>query len=202
MLPHVPDIDAVQDVNGSPVLREACSAWALPVDNTSHVPKRSEEASVLSPSFSRRCRVAGFTFIEMMIVFVILGIMTTMMVRAVRGQWLGSARRSATRDIGAYLFRGRGIAVQQSRTAWVVRTGDVLKILVDSSGTPVQLGSQLDFFQRYGAHLAATPKDTVQFDQRGFAPYVTLIPRFIISLGGRTDTVCVTGLGKITSRSC
>jgi len=172
------------------------------VDNTSHVPKRSEEASVLSPSFSRRCRVAGFTFIEMMIVFVILGIMTTMMVRAVRGQWLGSARRSATRDIGAYLFRGRGIAVQQSRTAWVVRSGDVLKILVDSSGTPVQLGSQIDFFQRYGAHLAATPKDTVQFDQRGFAPYVTLIPRFIISLGGRTDTVCVTGLGKITSRSC
>src|SRR5437762_11186056 len=72
MLPHVLDIDAVQDVNGSPVLREACSAWALPVDNTSHVPKRSEEASVLSPSFSRRCRVAGFTFIEMMIVFVIL----------------------------------------------------------------------------------------------------------------------------------
>jgi len=202
MLPHVPDFDAVQDVHGVPVLREARSAWALPVDNTSHVPKRSKEASVLSRSFSRRCRVAGFTFIEMMIVFVVLGIMTMMMVRTVRGQWLASARRSATRDIGAYLFRGRGIAVQQSRTAWVVRSGDVLKILVDSSGTAVQLGSQLDFFQRYGAHLAATPKDTVQFDQRGFAPYVTLIPRFIISLGGRTDTVCVTGLGKITSRSC
>ena len=150
----------------------------------------------------RLATAAGFTFIEMMIVFVVLGIMTTMMVRAVRGQWLASARRSATRDIGAYLFRGRGIAVQQSRTAWVVRSGDVLKILVDSSGTPVQLGSQIDFFQRYGAHLFATPKDTVQFDQRGFAPYVTLIPRFIINLGGRTDTVCVTGLGKITSRSC
>src|SRR5437660_5967875 len=185
MLPHVLDIDAVQDVNGSPVLREACSAWALPVDNTSHVPKRSEEASVLSPSFSRRCRVAGFTFIEMMIVFVILGIMTTMMVRAVRGQWLGSARRSATRDITAYLFRGRAIAVQQSRAAWVVRSGDVLKILVDSSGTPVQLGSQIDFFQRYGAHLFASPTDTVAFDPRGFAPYLTLVPRFIINLGGR-----------------
>src|SRR2546430_9995233 len=74
MLPHVLDIDAVQDVNGSRVLSDACSAWALPVHNTSHVLKRSEDASVLSPSFSRRCRVAGFTFIEMMIVFVILGI--------------------------------------------------------------------------------------------------------------------------------
>src|SRR5213082_2614995 len=147
-------------------------------------------------------RLAGFTFIEMMIVFVVLGIMTTMMVRSVRGSWYAASRRAATRDVTAYLFRGRAIAIQQSRAAWVVRSGDVLKILVDSSGTRVQLGTQLDFFQRYGAHLAATPKDTVQFDQRGFAPYVTLIPRFIISLGGRTDTVCVTGLGKITSRSC
>src|SRR5881275_3608976 len=128
-------------------------------------------------------RLAGFTFIEMMIVFVVLGIMTTMMVRAVRGSWYAASRRAATRDVTAYLFRGRAIAIQQSRAAWVVRSGDVLKILVDSSGTPVQLGSQIDFFQRYGAHLAATPKDTVQFDQRGFAPYVTLIPRFIISLG-------------------
>jgi len=146
--------------------------------------------------------LAGFTFIEMLIVFVVLGVMTTMMVRSVRGLWLGSARRSATRDITAYLFRGRAIAVQQSRAAWVVRSGDILKVMVDSSGTPVQLGTQINFFQRYGAHLFASPKDTVAFDPRGFAPNVTLAPKFIINLGGRTDTVCVTGLGKITTRSC
>ena len=157
---------------------------------------------MLSPSFSCRCRVAGFTFIEMMIVFVVLGIMTTMMVRAVRGSWYAASRRAATRDVTAYLFRGRAIAIQQSRAAWVVRSGDVLKILVDSSGTPVQLGTQLDFWQRYGAHLGASPKDTIPFDPRGFAPYPTLAPRIIVQYAGRTDTVCVTGLGKITGKSC
>src|SRR5256885_6500207 len=114
-----------------------------------------------------RASVAGFTFVEMLIVFIVLGVMTTMMVRSVRGSWLGSARRSATRDIIAYLFRGRAIAIQQSRTAWVVRSGNVLKIMVDSSGTPVRLGTQLDFAARYGAILSASPNDTVQFDQRG-----------------------------------
>ncbi len=159
---------------------------------------------MLSPSFSRRYRVAGFTFIEMMIVFVVLGIMTTMMVRAVRGSWYAASRRAATRDVTAYLFRGRAIAIQQSRAAWVVRSGDVLKILVDSSGTPVQLGTALDFWQRYGAHLATSPlgKDSIPFDPRGFAPYPTTVPRIIVQYAGRTDTVCVTGLGKITGKSC
>jgi type II secretory pathway pseudopilin PulG len=157
---------------------------------------------VSGPRVSQSHRSGGFTFIEMMIVFVVLGIMTTMMVRAVRGSWYAASRRAATRDVTAYLFRGRAIAIQQSRAAWVVRSGDVLKILVDSSGTPVQLGTQLDFWVRYGAHLGASPNDTIPFDPRGFAPYPTLAPRIIVQYAGRTDTVCVTGLGKITGKSC
>jgi prepilin-type N-terminal cleavage/methylation domain-containing protein len=160
-----------------------------------------EGAFVSGRSMAHR-RVRGFTFIEMMIVFVVVGILTTMTVRAVSGTWVASSRHSAIRDVTAYLFRGRAIAVQQSRTAWVVRSGNILKILVDSSGTPVQLGTQLDFAARYGATLGASPKDTVSFDPRGFATTVTLAPKFIVALGGRTDTVCVTGLGKITTRSC
>ncbi len=149
-----------------------------------------------------RPQLAGFTFIELMIVFVVLGVLLTMTVRAVRGSWVGASRRSASRDVAAYLARGRAIAIQQSRAAWVVRSGNILKIMVDSSGTPVQLGSQIDFAQRYGAVLGASPKDTVAFDPRGFAPNVAQAPKLIVALGGRTDTVCVTGLGKITTRSC
>src|SRR5881628_1588268 len=122
--------------------------------------------------------------LELIIVFVVLGIMLSFMVRAVRGSWVAASRRSASRDVTAYLYRARGIAIQQSRAAWLVRSGNILKIMVDSSGTPVQLGSQ------------------VEFDPRGFAVGVTTAPKFIVVLGGRTDTVCVTGLGKITTRSC
>ncbi len=154
------------------------------------------------PQPRRRSLAAGFTLIEMFIVFIVLGVMLTFAGRAVTGTWVTRSRRSAKRDVSAYLFRGRSIAVQQSRAAWVVRTGDVLKILVDSSGTPVQLGTQIDFFKRYGAHLGASPKDTVAFDPRGFAPSAAQAPKFIVSLAGRTDTVCVTGLGRITTRSC
>jgi Tfp pilus assembly protein FimT len=150
---------------------------------------------------SHRYGVAGFTMLELIIVFVVAGIMLSFMVKAVRGSWVAASRRSASRDVVSYLFRGRAIAIQQSRAAWVVRSGNVLKIMVDSSGTPVQLGTQINFSQRYGATLSASPKDTVAFDQRGFA-VVTTAPKIIVALGGRTDTVCVTGLGKITTRSC
>ena len=156
------------------------------------------------PSTPRRYRIAGFTFIEMMIVFTVAGILLSIMVRAVRGTWAAASRRTASRDATAYLYRARSIAIQQSRAASVVRSANVLKIMVDSSGTPVQLGSQVDFVQRYGATLgfSPSPKDDVQFDPRGFAVGVTTAPKFIVVLGGRTDTVCVTGLGKITTRSC
>ncbi len=154
-----------------------------------------------SRSRSRQAQ-AGLTFVELIIVFVVLGLLLSITVRAVRGSWVASSRRSASRDVTAYLYRTRGIAIQQSRAAWLVRSGNILKIMVDSSGTPVQLGSQIDFSQRYGATLGASPKDTVVFDPRGFAPSAAQAPKIIVALGGRTDTVCVTGLGKITTRSC
>ncbi len=143
--------------------------------------------------------------IELIIVFVVAGLLLSITVRAVRGTWVASSRHSAIRDVTSYLFRGRSIAIQQSRAAWVVKSGTtILKIMVDSSGTPVQLGSQIDFSKRYGATLAfsPSPRDDVQFDPRGYAVGVTTAPKFIIALGGRTDTVCVTSLGKITTRSC
>jgi prepilin-type N-terminal cleavage/methylation domain-containing protein len=149
-----------------------------------------------------RHRAAGFTLLEMTIVLVVIGIIASIMVRAVRGTWVAASRRSADRDVTVYLFRTRAVAIQQSRAAWLVRSGNVLKILVDSSGTPVQLGTQIDFMQRYGATLGASPTDTVPFDPRGFAANVTQTPRVIVALGGRTDTMCVTGLGKITTRGC
>src|SRR5439155_792367 len=143
-----------------------------------------QEAFVLNSSMSRRSRTAGFTFIEMLLVFVIMGIMLSITVKSVRGTWVASSRRSGSREVTAYLFRARAIAIQQSRTAWLVRSGNVLKIMVDSSGTPVRLGTSIDLSQRYGATLSASPKDAVQFDPRGFVANVT----FLSSHRKRTET--------------
>src|SRR5437879_7454832 len=161
-----------------------------------------QEAFVLNLSISRRPRIAGFAFIERLLVFVSMGIMLSITVKSVRGTWVASSRRSASREVTAYLFRARTIAIQQSRTAWLVRSGNVLKILVDSSGTPVQLRTQIDMSQRYGATLGASPKDTIQFDPRGFGADVAQTPKPTVQIGGATDTPSGTGPGRITTRSC
>jgi prepilin-type N-terminal cleavage/methylation domain-containing protein len=152
---------------------------------------------------------AGFTIMEMMVVVLVIGIMTGIMVKPIAGAFAQSSRRSATREVASYLFRARSIAVQQSRASEIVRTGNVLKIRVDSSGTKVTLGQPRDLNQIYGVTLTTTapsgglPADTIRFDTRGFTATAnaTNLPKFIITRGG-VDTLCVTGLGRVSSRGC
>jgi type II secretory pathway pseudopilin PulG len=154
---------------------------------------------------SRRHATAGFTFLELLILFIVVGILVAITGRSVSGAFSASARRSATREVTSYLYRTRGIAIQQSRSAWLVRNVNVLKILVDSSGTKVQLGTPIDLLARYTATLTIAPitaKDTVQFDPRGFIVNIATTPKLIITRSGKADTLCITGLGRITTRSC
>jgi type II secretory pathway pseudopilin PulG len=154
---------------------------------------------------SRRHATAGFTFIEMLILFAIVGILVAITGRSVSGAFAATARRSASREVTSYLYRTRTIAIQQSRYAWLVRNVNVLKILVDSSGTKVQLGTPIDLLARYTATLTVAPvgvKDTVQFDPRGFIVNIATTPKLIITRSGKADTLCITGLGRITTRSC
>ncbi len=145
---------------------------------------------------------SGFTFIEMMIVLVIAGLVYAIAARPVRGAFVAASRRSATREVTAYLFRTRTIGIQQSRRAWLVRSGDVLKIIVDSSGTKVQIGTSVDMNARYGATLTALPKDSIEFDPRGFVVLPASTPKIIVTRSLGVDTLCVTGLGRITVRGC
>ena len=55
---------------------------------------------------------SGFTFIEMMMVLVIAGLVYSIAARPVRGAFVAASRRSATREVTAYLFRTRTIGIQ------------------------------------------------------------------------------------------
>jgi Tfp pilus assembly protein FimT len=141
---------------------------------------------------------------EMMVVVLVIGIMTGIMVKPIAGAFAQSSRRSATREVASYLFRARAIAVQQSRASEIVRTGNVLKIRVDSSGTKVTLGQTRDLGQIYGVTLTSSSgfaQDTIKFDTRGFTAVATGLPKFIITRSG-VDTLCLTGLGRVSSRGC
>lgn len=144
----------------------------------------------------------GFTFIEMMIVLVIAGLVYAISVKPVRGAFVAASRRAATREVTMYLFRARMTGIQQSRRSWVVRNGNVLKIIVDSSGTKVQVGTSIDMFSRYSATLTAVPKDSIEFDPRGFVVLPASTPKIIVTRASGVDTLCVTGLGRIAVRGC
>ena len=144
----------------------------------------------------------GFTFIEMMIVFVIVGLVYAIAVKPVRGAFVAASRRAATREVTMYLLRARFTGIQQSRRAWLVRSGNLLKIIVDSSGTKVQAGTTVDMFARYNATLTVSPKDSIEFDPRGFAVLPAATPKIIVTIAPGVDTLCVTGLGRIAVRGC
>jgi prepilin-type N-terminal cleavage/methylation domain-containing protein len=147
---------------------------------------------------------SGFTFIEMMIVLIMMGLVYAFAVKPVKGAFVAASRRAATREVTSYLFRARTIGIQHSRKSYLVRTGNVLKVMIDSTntGTLIQIGTQIDMNDRYSATITAVPKDTIQFDPRGFVVLAGGVPKLIVTRATSADTLCVTGLGRITVKGC
>lgn len=155
----------------------------------------------------RRCSVRtrrGFTMSETVVVMTILGVMAALAIPKLHPAFAANARRGARREALSSLYRAQATAVQQSRRSWLIRSGNTLKVFVDSSGTKVQRGATLDLNANFGATLKATPTDTIAFDPRGFAILGGTTPKLIVSVGSiaTADTVCITGLSRIATRSC
>ena len=143
----------------------------------------------------------GFTALELVVVIVIVGTLGAMAWKPLSQTWKASSRRAAAREATAYLFRARAASVQRSRPTMFVRAGNTVKILTDSAGAIVPYGRPLDLGTRHSVTLTAT-RDTVAFDPRGFSPVMTPAPLLVVSNASGADTVCVTGLGRITTRKC
>lgn len=146
----------------------------------------------------------GVTLTEMVVVLTILGVVAAMLMPTLRKTFASNARHTARREALSYLYRAQATAVQYSRRSWLIRSGNTLKVIVDSSGTIVQRGATLDLNATFGATLTATPSDTVAFDPRGFAVLTGTTPKFIVTLASTSgaDTMCVTGLSRIATTGC
>jgi prepilin-type N-terminal cleavage/methylation domain-containing protein len=171
----------------------------------------SKRCSFMMGSLVEQCgirsdRRAGFTIIELMLVLVIAGIIIAISGHGLSAAFSGNSRQSATRVAATTLFQARAVAIQRARQSWLVRSGNTIKILGDSSGTKVQLEPIVDLNQRYGVTLGSisTPsgRDTVSFDPRGLITGTTTAYKITITKGTGVDTVCVSGLGNTMARGC
>jgi prepilin-type N-terminal cleavage/methylation domain-containing protein len=148
----------------------------------------------------------GFTLLELLVVCVIAGVIIAISGKGIASAYAGNSRTSATRVVSTTLFQARAIAIQRSRQSWLVRSGNTLKILGDSSGVKVQLEPTADLAQRYSVTLGSVSipalRDTVSFDSRGLITGTTTAYKIIVTKGANSDTVCVTGLGNTRARKC
>lgn len=152
------------------------------------------------PNSGRR----GYTLVETVVVMTILGIIAALLMPTLRSTFSGNARHSARREALSYVYRAQATAVQQSRKSWLIRSGNTLRVYMDSLGVKVQLNAALDVNKSFGATLTATPTDTIAFDPRGFAILSGTTQKYIVTSGTSTaaDTICVTGLSKIATTGC
>jgi prepilin-type N-terminal cleavage/methylation domain-containing protein len=168
------------------------------------MPTRIGDAAV-EPRSSPRRR-AGFTFLELLTVMVIAGILLGVSGKVISAAFAGNARQSAVRVVAMTLFQARSIAIQRSRQSWLVRSGNTIKIQGDSAGVQVQLGKTVDLGALYGVTLSTVSvpagRDDISFDPRGIVTGATTSLKIIVAKGSNADTVCVTGLGNTRARGC
>jgi prepilin-type N-terminal cleavage/methylation domain-containing protein len=158
-----------------------------------------DAGAVMTRSPRRR---AGFTMIEILTVLAIASLVMVMTFRPLTRAFSSSERNNAKRKVAAYIFRARATAVSRGQKTWFIRTGNTMKVLVDSSGVKVPVGQSVDLLQAHNVTFWSSPLDTIVFDPRGFAVNIPTVERYTLSRDGRLDTICVLGLGKVRTGGC
>jgi prepilin-type N-terminal cleavage/methylation domain-containing protein len=150
----------------------------------------------------------GFTFIEIMIVMVIIGIIASFGIPRIRDAIQKTNIRSARVGFSMLAVTARQAAVSRgcrgvlhittgtSGKAWVT----VCKLTATGNvGTAVDtIGNVSGLASRYGVSLASTV-DSIQWDPRGISiGYTRGVVRFSASGTSYTDSAVVNAIGKVT----
>lgn len=142
----------------------------------------------------------GFTFVEILTVFTLFGIITVMAVPRLRGYKEQADLRSAKQHVASHLTAARAAAMRRGRLTTFSGTIDDITVTTDSSGLQVPLARTVSIKDVYKAKL----KDavTVTFDRRGFATSLAATQPIVVHNAHGRDSVCVTRLGVIMVDAC
>ena len=147
-------------------------------------------------------RRAGFTFVEILIVMILIGLIAALGVPRIRDALTKQNVRSARAAVGTMVAKARAAAVERgcratlhlrsAGTAWVTacRTGTTgASTALDTLGEVEQVAARWNV-------TMATSSDSVRFDPRGLnIDYQSTVVRF--SSGSIVDSVMINQLGKV-----
>jgi Tfp pilus assembly protein FimT len=144
----------------------------------------------------------GFTLIELLIICSIISILSLVSLPKVSSAISKLGVGSAKQEVASYLAQARALAIQNGRAARFIRTGSKVTVALESGGQLVPLAGVSDYARDYKVSLETYP-DTIRFDPRGFASGITAAAGYQyirLTRGALRDSVCVSRLGRITSR--
>lgn len=149
----------------------------------------------------RSSREAGFTLIEAVIVFVLVGILSALAFPKLTGASAKNNVRSARGHAISLYAKARAAAIETSRSttlnftgsrAWITATPRIVALAGSTRDT---IGQVENLTSIYGVTLTFNPTGTLTIDPRGMGS--STVTTVWMTRNGFTDSMVVSGFGRV-----
>jgi len=139
----------------------------------------------------------GFSLVELLIVIVIIGVIASFGYPSVRRGLEANRVNGARVAITTMNAKARALAVQRSRTVWLILSGNNVMVVSRHPVTgALDTADRRNVYDVHGVTVGST-RDTLRYDARGLGLQNSSTTITVTRPGGYADTVVITSLGGI-----